>query len=81
MTNTDVLCEFMAELTGKPIEFVRSTFPVQIQAKELSDQEAADFLADLRKEGSGIVNWSLAGLRRAADRAGRRPSASRPIPE
>jgi len=80
MTTADVYFQIMAELSGKTVEFLRATCAVEISEQPLSDEKAADLLLKLRAEGPGIVNWGLAGLKRAQDRAGRQPAAIRPTP-
>jgi hypothetical protein len=68
MKHKDVLFTVLSEVTGKPIEQIRDSFPAALSTpkmkEELTDDEANQLLDGLRKEKSGILNWALTGLRR-----------------
>lgn len=73
MTNADVFIQIISEVSGRSKEDATETLRLFRQShpgkdgfdKEQPDEKAEMLLAQLRPEKSGILNWLLAGRRRA----------------
>lgn len=77
MTKADVFVQILHEVTGKSKEEVRTLLDEATAAtgragfdEELTDEEAEQWLADLRKEKAGIMNWLLRGAQDAGRNEG-----------